>query len=819
MRNVADRLEVMDQMLSGGASRGVLQLRPDGVSRDGRMLELGGRAIANFGSCSYLGLERDPRLEKGLVEAAQRFGTQFSASRAYVSVPLYDEVEDLLGRIFDSPVLVTPSTSLGHMAALPVLIGERDAIVLDQQVHHSVQTATHLARVQGTRIEVVRHNRLDDLEDKIRALRQAHPRIWYLADGIYSMFGDPAPLADLTGLLKDYPCLHLYVDDAHGMSWSGLHGRGFAAGRLRHPRVFYAVSLNKAFAAAGGALVFPDAESRRRVRTLGGPMIFSGPVQPPMLGAAAASARIHLSPDMVELQGALAARVQCCQDALSRHGLRAAAVSEAPIRFVEIGLPRDACTVVEALLRDGFYTNVAMFPAVPMRRAGVRFTVTLHHDPADYDRLIAAVARRVEEVKGRAGAGGLDRKTPWIVLSGERTAPPPGPSDGLELTVAPALRLEHHRSVKTVDAAEWDGLLGDRGSFTCEGLRFLEETFRGSDRPEDNWNFHYLIVRDASGSPVLATFLSDALWKDDMLAPDTVSAAVETRRRDDRYFLTTRTLAMGSLLTEGDHLYLDRTRDWKGAMQLLLDAMAGLREGCDARLTVLRDLPAKDDELAEFLLESGFARFPAPESLVADLDWRDEAEWLARLSHTARRHQRLKTLPWNGAYDLEVLHSGTRKPSDEELRHLHGLYRNVRERNLGLNTFELPPWLFERMLSHPGWEIALFRLRTEFGGSPGAPPAGFMASYVGKSAFIPLIVGMDYHHVDRHGLYRQILRQMLVEGRRHGARRVLLGMGATFEKTRFGAKVESRYAYIQAEDHDHAAVLDQLWADAARTTR
>ncbi len=303
-----------------------------------------------------------------------------------------------------------------------------------------------------------------------------------------------------------------------------------------------------------------------------------------------------------------------------------------------------------------------------------------------------------------------------------------------------------------------------------------------------------------------------------MLAPDSVSEAVEARRSGDRYFLTTRTLAMGSLLTEGDHLYLDRARDWRGALKALFEAVAEVRQACGAALTVLRDLPADDAELGSFLLDQDFARFPTPESLVADLDWRDEDILLMRLGHHARRHQRLKTLPWNDAYDVEILAHGSSRPvGAEEFEHLYRLYLNVKERNLALNTFELPARTFEAMLAHPGWELVLLRLKPEFGGTPGGPPAGFIAAYVGAHHYAPLVVGMDYRHVDAHGLYRQILRRMLLEGKRHGAARVFLGMGATFEKTRFGARrVEERYAYFQAEDHDQAATLEQLWADAVR---
>jgi 7-keto-8-aminopelargonate synthetase-like enzyme len=81
---------------------------------------LGGRQRVNFGSCSYVGLETDLRLKNAACEAVQRYGVQFASSRAYVSCTLYQELEDLLGRLFRSPIVIGQTTSLAHFAALPV---------------------------------------------------------------------------------------------------------------------------------------------------------------------------------------------------------------------------------------------------------------------------------------------------------------------------------------------------------------------------------------------------------------------------------------------------------------------------------------------------------------------------------------------------------------------------------------------------------------------------------------------------------------------------------------------------------------------------
>jgi len=312
MPSSSDLLDACDVV--GGIARelgiGLLQAEDDRL--DGRTVRIEGRRLLHFCSCSYLGLELDPRLVAGAIDAARRFGTQFSVSRAFLSAPPYAALESQLDAITGGCCLVTPNTTLASAAALPSLVHEGDAVLLDHQVHMTVQQVVPLLQRLGAVAELVRHGALDAVEARIQALRGRHRRVWLLLDGVYSMHGDLAPIEALGWLLERYEQLHLFVDDAHGTSWTGQHGRGHALDRLRfasRERVVVALSLNKSFGAGGGALVLPDEASRRRVRHTAGPLLFTGPLQPPTLGAALASAQIHLSPELARLQAELRERI------------------------------------------------------------------------------------------------------------------------------------------------------------------------------------------------------------------------------------------------------------------------------------------------------------------------------------------------------------------------------------------------------------------------------------------------------------------------------------------------------------------------------
>ena len=200
-------------------------------------------------------------MRDAVIDAVTRYGTQFSSSRAYLQSPQYNELEPLLDEMFGGHVLVTPTTSLGHLATLPVLVESTDAVLLDHQVHASVQMAANQLRVKGATVELIRHNNMERLEAMIQRLAQTHNKLWYMADGVYSMFADFAPFDELLELLDRYEQLHLYIDDSHGVGWAGKHGRGPALDAMgMHPRLIAACSLNKSFATAGGAIVFPNAE-------------------------------------------------------------------------------------------------------------------------------------------------------------------------------------------------------------------------------------------------------------------------------------------------------------------------------------------------------------------------------------------------------------------------------------------------------------------------------------------------------------------------------------------------------------------------------
>jgi len=397
--NIAEHLITAEATVRKAVKAGIVHLNTEDHQLEGRRITLKGQKVLNFSSCSYLGLELHPALKAGAEDALHRYGTQFSASRAYLSLGMYEELESLLGEMFQSPTLVAPTTTLGHLSALPVLIDSQDVVILDHQVHASVNMATQLLRAQGVRVEMIRHNRMDMLETRIKKLQHKYNRIWYLADGVYSMFGDFAPVAGLSSLMDTYECLHLYIDDAHGTSWTGARGAGFAKPWFAgHPRVYLTASLNKSFASGGGAIIFPDEKSKSQVRTMGGTLMFSGPLQPSMLGAAIASANLHLSDELPILQDELMDKIKHFQQEALFMNVPLYQSSDTPIFFIPVGVPSTGYEIIRRLLDEGFFTNLAAYPSVPYRQTGVRITINNHLSKSDITQLLATVAQELPPI-------------------------------------------------------------------------------------------------------------------------------------------------------------------------------------------------------------------------------------------------------------------------------------------------------------------------------------------------------------------------------------------------------------------------------------
>ena len=799
--------DTVDQIVTYGIEKGILHLYTADQPFNGTSIVLNEKSVLNFGSCSYLGLEFDPRIIAAAKKAIDKYGTQFSESRAYVSLGLYKELEYQLEKIFDAYCVITPTTTLGHIANIPVLVDDSDAIIMDQQVHNSVQTAVQIVKARGVHIELVRHNRMDLLEERIKELRSKHKKIWYMADGIYSMFGDSSPIEEIYSLMNQYAELYYYVDDAHGMSIHGRHGRGFVLSNHDiHPKMALATSLNKAFASGGGVLVYGDKELARKVGTVGAPLLSSGPMQPSALGAAIASARIHLSNEIIEMQSQLKDNIQFTRLMLAKYKLPVISRPGAAIFFVGVSLPKLGHNLVKRMLDAGFYVNLGVFPTVPMKQTGIRFTITRLHTFDEIESMIATlaeefpVAMKEENITLHEIYNAFKVPMPEELLLDK--------SVDSVLKQALELKLFHYTSIHDIAKSEWNQMFEEKGTFDWEGLEILEKAFTKNDLPEDNWTFDYVLVKDMNGNIVVATFLTTALWKDDMLSTASISQQIETKRVQDPYYLTSSVICCGSLITEGEHVYINSGSPlWKDAMQLLFEKIYSLQELHKANHIVLRDFQSSHHEFDNLMVDNGFFRIKMPDShAILAMPWESAQEYYDSLSINSRNHLRKKVLRNSSKFKVEVI---TISDWQEEIEYWYQLYRNVKNKSLELNTFALPLKLFNQLAKNENWEVLQLTLNDPTI-QTNNQPCCVVFSYKTREAYIPMIIGMDYTFNQQYGIYRQALYQIVLQAKKSGKKKVLMGFSADIEKQKLGAKPTSTFAYMHTKDSYNMEALSAI---------
>lgn len=793
--------DTLSQVMNLAVKEGLVYQMIEDEQLNGKIVTVKGREMINFGSCSYLGLEYHPKLIEGAIDATRKFGTQFSSSRTYACLKMYQELEDKLESIYGNPVVVTASTTLGHLATIPVVVEDGDAVILDMQVHSSIQMTVQMLKARGITMAVVRHNDMESLERKLIELKAKHNKVWYFADGVYSMYGDFAPFDDLKRLLDQYPQFNLYIDDAHGASWAGEQGMGVVRAHMEHhERMILAISLNKSFAGGGGCIVFPDQATREKVRQCGGTLIFAGPIQPPMLGAIMASVDLHMSEAIVPMQRNLMEMVDYCNAQLKAAGIPQFQKTDSPLFFIPCGLISICIKMVQRIHDEHLFVNSAAFPATPMKRGGIRFMVTGHHNKQDIDQLVAAIAKHYVTVLAEEGFTCKDVaksfRLPEFTLTNQKS---------VEIEdEAKELQFFKYETIMELDRNEWNALYRNRGNMDFDTLKMLEEVFAGQKKGLDTWNFHYFIVKDLSDKIVCAAFFTDVMTKDDMFSSGEVSAKVEEMRKEDPAYLMSRSVMLGSLITKGKALILDQDHEsWKPALKGLLHQMQSVVDSVGATQLLMTEFVGEPDkELEAFFLNCGLTKVSLPSTNeVSGMNWNNQEEYISKaIKGRYRNDFRREILRQSDLF--EVVYNKPLLPI--EVDHCYKLYLNVAQKSFELNVPVLPKSFFAEAFKNPQYDVIQLKLKGK------REPVAFLLSHKDDDNYSALIVGLDYDFVVSHGTYKQILYRSVWRAWELGCSKLDLAYTADGIKKKVGAKQLQVTAFVQSTDHFNHIQLSVL---------
>src|SRR5258708_9247089 len=209
--------------LIGLESRHLRRTLVTSTRHDGVIVERGGRRLVSFACNDYLALSGQPALAEAARTAIEKFGIGAGASRLVTgNHPLYDELEGRLARLKGTAAAcVFGSGYLANMGIVPALVGAGDLVGIDELAHACLYAG---ARLSGATVMLFAHNDVACLRALLAGHRAGHAKAMILTDGVFSMDGDLAPLAELGRLAREYDAW-LMADDAHGIGVVG-DGRG-----------------------------------------------------------------------------------------------------------------------------------------------------------------------------------------------------------------------------------------------------------------------------------------------------------------------------------------------------------------------------------------------------------------------------------------------------------------------------------------------------------------------------------------------------------------------------------------------------------------
>jgi len=384
MTDIAERLEELRE-------RGLRRRLRLVQSPQGPRVLLDGNDVLLLCSNDYLGLASHPRVRAAAAEAAMGWGAGAGGSRLISgNMPPHRELELRLAAFKRYPsALLFGSGYLANTGTIAALAGRGEVVLSDELNHASIVDGCRLSRAETF---VYRHR---DLEHLAWGLREARGRAALIVtDGVFSMDGDLAPLAELAELARRHRC-RLMVDEAHATGTLGPGGRGSVAATGLSKQVDVVVgTLGKALGSYG-AYVCASAELTEYLLNAARSFVFS--TAPPPSAVAAALAAVELleaHPERVERVGANAATLR---NALIGQGLSVGS-SETQIVPVAVGDAELTMSLSERLLEHGVFAQGIRPPTVPKGTSRLRFSVTAAHRRVELERaaeLAGAAAREL----------------------------------------------------------------------------------------------------------------------------------------------------------------------------------------------------------------------------------------------------------------------------------------------------------------------------------------------------------------------------------------------------------------------------------------
>ncbi len=384
-RHIADRHQ---RMMEAGVD--AVGLTNDRILSPTRAV-IGNKEVILAGTNNYMGITFDESSIKAGKRALEEFGTGTTGSRiANGSYAMHGELEKNLAAYLGRKHCIVFTTGYqANLGILSGLAGPKDTIYLDADSHSSIYDGCTLS---GAKLVRFRHNDATDLDKRIARGDAGEGGKLVVIEGIYSMIGDRAPMADFVEVKKKHG-FQLLVDEAHSFGVLGANGRGLAeeAG-LEDEADFVVGTFSKSLGSIGGfgAGNHPLFETLRYAMR---PYMFTASSSPATIATSLAALQVMAREP--ERRDRLRKNSQKLFDGFRALGLETGCDVSSPV--VSVKMPDEPTTIMRwnALLREGVYVNIALPPGTPNRLCLLRCSVSAGHTDQEIDTIIAAFSHVV----------------------------------------------------------------------------------------------------------------------------------------------------------------------------------------------------------------------------------------------------------------------------------------------------------------------------------------------------------------------------------------------------------------------------------------
>jgi glycine C-acetyltransferase len=323
-------------------------------------------------SNNYLGLADHPEVIAAGHDGLKQYGAGTASVRFICgTLSCHRQIEDTIARFVGTERALTyVSCWCANEALISTVAGENDVLVSDELNHASIIDGCRLAR--KTARDIYRHSDLNELESKLRIHADKEVR-WVITDGVFSMEGDVAKLAELVEICKRHNAI-LIVDDSHGIGVLGKTGRGTPehCGVLGQIDIITG-TLGKALGGAAGGYVAAAPHVIELLEQRSRPSLFSNAL--PATVACSARKAIEIVERESQRVAKLHANVKRMRQGLSALGFD---LHDSPTAIIPImiGETAEAIKKSRRLMELGVMVIAFGYPVVPQGQARLRVQIS-----------------------------------------------------------------------------------------------------------------------------------------------------------------------------------------------------------------------------------------------------------------------------------------------------------------------------------------------------------------------------------------------------------------------------------------------------------